>query len=137
MPFTGFSMAGLGRTISQSAMAPGMEVYAGTSGRNNAVGTRNIPYSRPTDSLAQNVNRDHLQSSATTTASRGNRAGTERRSGCRGVAINPPALLAPTLARPLMLRVVGLLYPNRVSACLSDMRQCTHIVDHSTGRISS
>lgn len=128
MPFTGFSTAGLGRTISQSTVAPGMEVYSGTSGRNNTVGTRHTPYLRPADSLAQNVNRDRLQSSATATASRGNRAGAERRSGRRGIAINPPALLAPALTRPLMLTVVGVLYPNRVSAHLFDIRQCTHII---------
>jgi hypothetical protein len=127
-PFTGFSMAGLGRTVSQSTVAPGMEVYAGTSGQNNTVYSRHTPYLRPANSLAQNVNRDRLQSSATATASRANRAGTERRSGCRGAAINPPALLAPALTRPSMLAVVGVLYPNRVSAQLSDMCLCAHII---------
>ena len=107
---------GLGQTISQSTVAPGMEVYAGMSRWNNTVGTRHTLYLQPTDLLVQNVNCDHLQSSATATASCGNCA--ECCSRHHGVPINPPALLAPTLTHPSMLTVVGVLYPNCVSAHL-------------------
>ena len=105
-----------------------MEVYVGRSEWNNTVGTRLTLYLWPTDLLAQNVNCDHLQSSATATVSHGNCASAECCSRHHGVAINPPALLAPALTHPSMLTVVGVLYPNCMSAHLSNTHQCTHII---------
>ena len=116
------------QTTSQSTVASGMEVYVGRSGWNNTVGTRLTLYLWPTDLLAQNVNCDHLQSSATATVSHGNCASAECCSRHHGVAINPPALLAPALTHPSILTVVGVLYPNCMSAHLSNTHQCTQII---------